>query len=189
MNRIQMQTQAQTYAQTHAQTQLQTTAETFFHAQLQTHAHQNVGPHAGLNTNSQAPMQAPAPHALQSRAWLPENLTLTDTQADTLVAMIEEERMAGDIYELLAEQTGLVVFDRIAASEDRHEGALLRLAEACGLSLAPIPRPALDLQRNGEALVQTLDLAELLPTRRRADRLEFPSLLTAPGSRAAGAAS
>lgn len=66
---------------------------------------------------------------------------------------------------------------------------LLRLAEACGLSLAPIPRPALDLQRNGEALVQTLDLAELLPTRRRADRLEFPSLLTAPGSRAAGAAS
>lgn len=138
MNRIQMQTRAQTYAQTHAQTQLQTPAETFVHAQLQTHAHQNMGPHAGLSTNSQAQMQAPAPHALQSRAWLPENLTLTDVQADTLVAMIEEERMAGDVYELLAEQTGLVVFDRIAASEDRHEGALLRLAEAANIDLSAI---------------------------------------------------
>jgi transcriptional regulator with XRE-family HTH domain len=66
---------------------------------------------------------------------------------------------------------------------------LFRLAEACGLSLSPVPRPALDLQRNGEALVQALDLAEFLPTRRRADRLEFPALLAALGRQAVRAAS
>jgi transcriptional regulator with XRE-family HTH domain len=54
---------------------------------------------------------------------------------------------------------------------------LLRLTEACGLRLIPNPRPSLDLHRNAEALEQALDLAELLPTRRRKDRLEFPSLL------------
>jgi transcriptional regulator with XRE-family HTH domain len=66
---------------------------------------------------------------------------------------------------------------------------LLRLAEACGLSLAPVPRPTLDMKRNGEALAQALDLAALLPTRQRADRLEFPSLLEAPGRRSAHATS
>ena len=54
---------------------------------------------------------------------------------------------------------------------------LLRLAEACGFTLAPTSRPTLDLHRNATALEQALDLAELLPTRRRADRLVFPSLL------------
>lgn len=60
---------------------------------------------------------------------------------------------------------------------------LLRLAEACGYSLVPVARPTPDLRRNAEALEQALDLAELLPTRRRDDQLEFPSLLTAPGGR------
>lgn len=54
---------------------------------------------------------------------------------------------------------------------------LMRLSEACGFQLSPTPRPVLDLQRNAEALEQALDLAELLPTRRRKDRLGFPSLL------------
>lgn len=67
---------------------------------------------------------------------------------------------------------------------------LMRLVEACGSRLAPVPHPTLDLQRNAEALEQALDLAELLPTRQRKDRLEFPPLFTpVPSSRIRDAAS
>jgi transcriptional regulator with XRE-family HTH domain len=55
---------------------------------------------------------------------------------------------------------------------------LLRLAEACDMSLTPTARPAVDLERNAEALEQVLDLAELLPSRPR-KRLEFPALASA----------
>lgn len=57
---------------------------------------------------------------------------------------------------------------------------LFRLAEACGLNLVPVPPPTLDLQDNAEKLEQALDLAELLPTRRRKARLDFPILFAAP---------
>lgn len=53
---------------------------------------------------------------------------------------------------------------------------LLRLAEACGMTLASVPRPTVDLERNAIALEQALDLAELLPTRRRGE-LTFPPLV------------
>lgn len=52
---------------------------------------------------------------------------------------------------------------------------LARLAEACGYELDYRPRPALDLQVNARALEQVLDLADLLPRRRRT-KLTFPSL-------------
>lgn len=60
---------------------------------------------------------------------------------------------------------------------------LLRLTEACGLTLVPVSRPPLDLERNAAVLEQVLDLAELLPTRRRG-QLEYPALkvtTSAPG--------
>lgn len=50
-----------------------------------------------------------------------------------LLFMLEEEKLAGDIYEALYEETGLRVFKRIAASEDRHFNALLKQANKIGL--------------------------------------------------------
>lgn len=52
---------------------------------------------------------------------------------------------------------------------------LLRLAEACDLQVEMRPRPRIDEQANAQALIQVLDLAEMLPTHRRR-RLEFPPL-------------
>ncbi len=43
--------------------------------------------------------------------------------------------MAGDLYETFADQTGLALFDRIAASEDRHMNALIDLAENAGINV------------------------------------------------------
>ena len=50
-----------------------------------------------------------------------------------LIYMIEEEKLAGDVYEAFYEMYGLKIFDNIAASEDRHFEALLGQAEALGI--------------------------------------------------------
>lgn len=52
---------------------------------------------------------------------------------------------------------------------------LLRLAEACDMTLRAQPRESVDLTANDRALQEALDLAELLPSRRRA-ALRFPGL-------------
>jgi len=52
---------------------------------------------------------------------------------------------------------------------------LARLVEACGHTLDVRPRTTIDERANARALEQVLDLAELLPHRRRA-RLTFPPL-------------
>ncbi len=57
----------------------------------------------------------------------------SDEAKAELLFMLEEEKLAGDLYETLFDQTGLTVFQRIAASEDRHFNALLRQADKIGL--------------------------------------------------------
>ncbi len=52
---------------------------------------------------------------------------------------------------------------------------LARLTEACGYLLDIRRRPTIDVHANARALEQVLDLAEILPRRRR-NRLTFPSL-------------
>ena len=64
--------------------------------------------------------------------------SLTAEQAEDLLYMLEEEKLAGDLYEQLATQTGLSVFSRIAESEDRHFNALLRVAERSDLAVDAI---------------------------------------------------
>ncbi|MGG7566944.1 DUF2202 domain-containing protein [Rhodovulum sp. DZ06] len=64
--------------------------------------------------------------------------TLDQDDLDTLLFMIEEEKMAGDIYDALYDQTGLNVFANIAASEDQHMDVLLAQAEKLGLTLDAI---------------------------------------------------
>jgi hypothetical protein len=61
--------------------------------------------------------------------------TLSAEAITSLRYMIEEEKLAGDLYEAFAEQTGLVVFDRIAAAEDRHLESLIAQAENAGIAI------------------------------------------------------
>ncbi len=60
-------------------------------------------------------------------------------------------------------------------ARDPGSEALARLAEASGQELALRPRRQLDLARNARVLADVLDLAELLPHRRRGE-LTFPPL-------------
>lgn len=71
---------------------------------------------------------------------LPASTAANYTQADldTLVYMIEEEKLAGDIYDAFFEQTGLRVFDKIGDSEDQHMETLIAQAEIAGLNLDTI---------------------------------------------------
>lgn len=52
---------------------------------------------------------------------------------------------------------------------------LARIVEACGSTLDITRRPRVDLRANARTLEQVLDLAELLPQRRRGT-LDFPPL-------------
>lgn len=54
---------------------------------------------------------------------------------EDLLFMIEEEKLAGDLYEQFFDQTGLAVFDRIAAAEDKHQDALLTQALLAGIDV------------------------------------------------------
>lgn len=60
-------------------------------------------------------------------------------------------------------------------TRDPGAEALARLAEASGQELTVRPRRQLDLARNARVLAEVLDLAELLPHRRRSE-LTFPPL-------------
>lgn len=55
--------------------------------------------------------------------------------AADLIAAIEEERVAHDLYVEAARRWGLPVFQQIAVAETRHEAALTQLATASGLAV------------------------------------------------------
>ncbi|HWT09848.1 MAG TPA: DUF2202 domain-containing protein [Roseomonas sp.] len=65
--------------------------------------------------------------------------TLSAAEIDILLFNIEEEKLAGDVYEALADLYDLKIFDRIAASEDRHLDALLNQAERLGVDVSALP--------------------------------------------------
>lgn len=54
---------------------------------------------------------------------------------ESLNFMIQEEKMAGDLYEAFYAQTGLSLFARIARSEDKHFDALVKQAEGAGVDV------------------------------------------------------
>jgi hypothetical protein len=58
---------------------------------------------------------------------------LSDTDVSSLLFMIEEEKMARDIYDALFDQTGLIQFDRISNSEQHHYDTLLSTANKLGI--------------------------------------------------------
>lgn len=78
------------------------------------------------NQNQANPMGAATPQG---------DVVLSDEAVASLRFMIQEEKLAGDLYEAFADQTGLRVFDRIATAEDRHMSALVNLAEKAGINV------------------------------------------------------
>lgn len=64
--------------------------------------------------------------------------SLTATDVSTLLYMIEEEKMARDIYDTLFEQTGLTAFDKISNSEQKHYDSLLSTALKLGVDTSAL---------------------------------------------------
>ena len=60
---------------------------------------------------------------------------VTEMADDELVAMRDEERLAGDTYAALADLTDAEIFSRIAVSEQRHQSAVERLLTARGVDV------------------------------------------------------
>ncbi|WP_456421416.1 DUF2202 domain-containing protein [Thermococcus sp.] len=59
---------------------------------------------------------------------------LSQDEIDGLLYMVEEEKLARDVYLTLYDQTGLTVFRNIANSEQRHMDAVLGLIEKYNLT-------------------------------------------------------
>ena len=57
----------------------------------------------------------------------------TKAQVSELLYMLEEEKLAGDLYDAFHAQTGATVFRNIAKSEGSHFDALLNQAERIGI--------------------------------------------------------
>ena len=83
--------------------------------------------------------------AVEKRSWSKRssigrkaNQSLPQAQQADLLFMLEEEKLAGDLYQVFADQTGFSVFSHISSSEDRHYAALLRYAETAGLPVDAI---------------------------------------------------
>ncbi|WP_175545239.1 DUF2202 domain-containing protein [Thalassovita taeanensis] len=62
-------------------------------------------------------------------------VSYSDDVIATLLYMIEEEKLAGDIYEAYFDLYGLKIFDNIAESEDQHFDALINQAETIGIDV------------------------------------------------------
>ncbi|MEZ5116698.1 MAG: DUF2202 domain-containing protein [Candidatus Nanopelagicales bacterium] len=60
--------------------------------------------------------------------------TLTATQKADLQFMVEEEKMAGDLYAAFAAKYDSAEFARIAASEDRHMASVQNLLDKYGIA-------------------------------------------------------
>jgi hypothetical protein len=57
----------------------------------------------------------------------------SDEVTTELVFMIEEEKLASDLYEAFYDLFGVKIFDNIAASEDKHFAALVAQADNLGI--------------------------------------------------------
>jgi hypothetical protein len=71
---------------------------------------------------------------LLTEANLPAKGTLTSDQKSRLAGMAEEEKVAHDVYIVLAASSGDARFTRIAAAEQRHEDAVRTLLLRYGVS-------------------------------------------------------
>jgi len=63
-----------------------------------------------------------------------DSTVLSESETAGLLFMVEEEKLAHDVYQYLASQYGLAVFSNIAQSEQTHMDALLSIIENHGLT-------------------------------------------------------
>lgn len=63
-----------------------------------------------------------------------DSTALSESETDGLLFMVEEEKLAHDVYQYLVTQYGLAVFSNIAQSEQTHLDALLSIIENHGLT-------------------------------------------------------
>ncbi len=70
------------------------------------------------------------------------SITLSADAAAGLVYMIEEEKMAMDLYDALFATTGSAVFDRISGSEQKHFDTLMLVAAKAGLDVSGVSTTA-----------------------------------------------
>jgi hypothetical protein len=93
--------------------------------------------HIGQTSNG-AEMQKGSVNALMVKDGAVQNITLTQTEAASLLYMIEEEKMALDVYDALYETTGIESFDTILNSEQKHYDKLIEVALKAGLDTSTI---------------------------------------------------
>jgi len=93
------------------------------------------------HSQQQGPSQDHQPLAgvcLQDPLLVAADVVYSQADLDALSYMIEEEKLAGDIYDAFYEQTGLRVFDKIGDAEDQHMATLIAQADIAGLNLDTI---------------------------------------------------
>ncbi len=78
----------------------------------------------------------PNPEAEQSyqNGYTDYYAPLSEEEANGLLYMVEEEKLARDVYLTLYNETGIQVFEMIAGSEQRHMDAVLSLIEKYNLT-------------------------------------------------------
>ncbi len=77
-------------------------------------------------------------HGFGGGKTMATNNTLDSGDTASLLFMIEEEKMARDVYDALYEQTGLKIFDNISNSEQKHMNALLNAAAKLGVDTSTL---------------------------------------------------
>jgi hypothetical protein len=100
--------------------------------------HTSAGTHAGTGTNpgtgSGSRNGAGNAGAARGSGVATATAALTTQQTADLLGMVEEEKLAGDVYATLAAQYGDAELARIAASEDKHAASLRRLLTRYGIA-------------------------------------------------------
>lgn len=84
--------------------------------------------------------------------------TLSTDEISSLLFMIEEEKMARDIYDELFDQTGVIQFDKISDSEQKHYDTLLSTADKFDIDTTALSTEAgvfsnLDIQNLYDTLI------------------------------------
>lgn len=93
------------------------------------------------NQNFTHAAQQPGRECATAGQPLPDTLSApaySEEAVAKLRFMIQEEKLAGDLYEAFHEQTGLNVFAAIAHSEDRHMASLVAQAERAGIDVSDL---------------------------------------------------
>ena len=111
---------------------------------------------------------------------------LSAKERATLLSMREEEKLAHDVYVVLAGKTGDVRFTRIAAAEIRHGQALERVMAANGVAdptdgyvAGKFPTPAFQKMYDELVAQGSVSLAAALEVGRQIERVDIADLAVA----------